>query len=246
MINLLKYLVLPPVANTLLVLAGLILVLMKWKKWGAGLILTGSLSLLILSLPVTSHWLTKPLEKYPPLSLEAAQQQETIVLLGGGRSYSGIEFGWKDSPSEASGSRLIYAAWLQRQTGLPLLITGGRKHGETYSEAYLIQKMLEEAFGLTARWLEEQSRTTQENAVFTAELLKQKGINQIILVSHAWHLARAVPAFENQGLEVLPAPLEFSTAPPPGLIGWIPRAYHLRKSTQAIHEWLGRMVYSFL
>ncbi|MDR9437822.1 MAG: YdcF family protein [Thiohalophilus sp.] len=246
MINLLKYLVLPPTGNTLLALLGLLLIFRKWTKTGAALILAAISSLVLLSMPVVSHQLTQPLEKYPPLSLETAVQQQAIIVLGGGRSYSGKEFGWPDAPSEASISRLSYAAWLHRKTGLPLLLAGGTKHGEELSEALLMQRMLVESFGVKARWLEERSRNTNENAIFSADLLQKQNIDKVILVSHAWHLARAVPAFESEGLDTLPAPLQFSTPPPSGLIGWIPRAYHLEKSTMALHEYMGRVVYSLL
>ncbi|MFK7159748.1 YdcF family protein [Marinospirillum sp. MEB164] len=241
--DLLKYLVLPPTANALLILAGLGLIWFRWKKMGSSFVLAGSLTLILLSLPVVSHGLTQPLERYPALKLEDLDQQQAIIILGGGRAYSGKEFGWQNAPSEANLSRLNYGAWLHRKTGLPLLLTGGSKHGETLSEAQLMQQTLQESFGIQARWLEEQSRTTQENAYYTAALLQQENLNQVILVSHAWHLARAVPTFENQGLQVLPAPLQFSTPPPEGLIGWMPSAYHLRKSTLAIHEYLGRVAY---
>ena len=246
MINLLKYLVLPPTGNALLALLGLLLIFRKWTKTGTALLLAALLSLILLAMPVVSHWLTQPLEKYPPLSLETAGQQQAIILLGGGRAYSGKEYGWPDAPSEASITRLSYAAWLHRKTGLPLLLTGGSKHGEALSEAQLMQQLLEESYGIKAQWLEERSHNTHENALFSAELLQEQGINQVILVSHAWHLARAVPAFERQGLEILPAPLQFTTPPTSGLIGWIPRAYHLNKSSQALHEYLGRVVYRLL
>ncbi len=202
-------------------------------------------SLLVLSLPLVSHALVKPLESFAPVDLEKLEDGQVIVVLGGGRAYTGREFGWPDAPSQPTISRLNYAAWLGRKTGFPLLLTGGRVHQEKISEAQLMNWTLQESFGLEARWLEEKSRTTHENALFTADLLQKEGYGRILLVSQAWHLARAVPVFEAQGLTVTPAPMQFSSPPPEGWIRWIPRAYHLKKSTQALHEWLGRLVYSF-
>ncbi|MBE0507944.1 MAG: YdcF family protein [Marinospirillum sp.] len=245
MINLLKYLLLPPLFNILLLLAGLLLFWLQKRKLALLLISSSTLILLALSLPLVSHALMRPLEVYPPLNADQLHQQQVLVVLGGGREYSGAEYGWDDAPSEATISRLNYAAYLHSISGLPLLVTGGRVHDEAESEAELMARLLQSSFGIHATWLEEQSRTTHENALFSAEILKQQGINEVVLISHAWHLARAVPIFEAQGLQVTPAPLQFSSPPTHGLIRWIPRTYHLNKSTQALHEWLGRMVYSF-
>ena len=40
--------------------------------------------------------------------------------------------------------------------------------------------------------------------------VKELGMNRILLVSSATHMRRAVPLFEKQGLEVIPAPTDFS------------------------------------
>lgn len=243
MVNLLKYLVLPPVMQILLILMGLLL-LHRYRRLGLLCLWLAVGSLLLLSLPLVSYQLQRGLEIYPPVTRAQMQQAEVIVVLGGGREYSGSEFGWSDAPSEKTISRLSYAAFLQRQTGLPLLLTGGRVHGEAQSEAELMQQLLQASFGIRAVWLEEQSRTTHENARYTAELLQQTGISRILLVSQGWHLARAVPVFEAQGFVVIPAPIQFASPPPAGLIRWIPRSYYLDRSTQALHEWMGRLVYA--
>ena len=99
---------------------------------------------------------------------------------------------------------------------------------------------LRETFDVPVRWLEGESRNTAENARFSASMLGGAGVERVALVSQAWHLPRATAEFERAGLGVIPAPTEFASAPPPGLHGWIPRAYHLQQSTQALHEWLGR------
>nr|WP_298409939.1 YdcF family protein [uncultured Halomonas sp.] len=237
-----KYLLLPPLVNVLLTLAGLLL----WKGHrvlGASLVVLGLASLLALSLPWVSYCLRKGLEPYEPPSQTLLEQAGAIVILGGGRDYGSPEFGWGDAPNNATWRRLSYGAWLARKTNLPILVSGGRVNDETLAEATLMARALGQTFGREARWIEERSRTTAENAEFSAAILEQEGIARVLLVSQAWHLPRAVPEFERAGLEVIPAPTEFASRPPPKLIAWIPRAYHLRQSTQALHEWLGRIFY---
>ncbi|MGC3872863.1 YdcF family protein [Halomonas sp. GXIMD04776] len=238
----LKYLLLPPLINALLMLAGLLL----WKSHrvlGTCLVILGLVSLLTLSLPWVSYWLRKGLEPYAPPSSIMQEKAEAIVILGGGRDYGTPEFGWGDAPDNATWRRLGYGAWLARETRLPILVSGGLGHEEHLAEATLMARALQQAFGLEASWVEDRSRTTAENAEFSTAILDRAGIATILLVSQAWHLPRAVPEFERAGLEVIPAPTEFASRPPDGLIAWIPRAYHLRQSTQALHEWLGRLAY---
>jgi uncharacterized SAM-binding protein YcdF (DUF218 family) len=68
---------------------------------------------------------------------------------------------------------------------------------------------LNNEFQIQARWLEKQSTTTEENAAFSAKMLKQEGITHIYLVTHFWHMPRAQAVFEKYGLKVTPAPMGF-------------------------------------
>ena len=234
----LKYLLLPPVVNVLLILLGL--ALGAGRLSGGLLIALGLASLLALSTPLVSHALRQGLEPAPLAGANALRQAQAIVILGAGRDSGSAEFGWGDAPANASWRRLAYGAYLHRQTGLPLLVSGGRVHGEHSAEASLMAAALREVFRGPVRWLEGRSQSTAENARYTAEMLGNDGIEHIALVSQAWHLPRAQAEFERVGLRVTAAPTEFASAPPPGLHAAIPRAYHLNQSTRALHEWLGR------
>lgn len=56
------------------------------------------------------------------------------------------------------------------------------------------------------------SRTTAENAKFTAQVLMERDITKIILVTDSLHLLRAYLTFKNVGFQVIPHPTPF----PPG------------------------------
>lgn len=229
----------PPLINVLLTLLGLAL-WSHWRLFGGLLVVLGLGGLLVLATPVASHALRQGLE--PPALVGPSQLREAqaIVILGGGRDYQAPEFGWGDAPANASWRRLAYGAHLHRQTGLPILISGGRGHGEHSAEASLMAAALREVFEVPVRWMEGRSGDTTENARFSAEMLGASGIERVALVSQAWHLPRAQAAFERAGLLVTPAPTEFASPPPAGLAAWLPRVYHLHQSTRALHEWLGR------
>lgn len=235
--NALKYLLLPPLANALLVLAGLLLG--PQRPLGALAIVLGLGSLLALSTPVVSHALRQGLEPAPIAAADLGSAQ-AIVILGGGRDDTAPEFDWGDAPSSATWRRLAYGAYLHRQSRLPILVSGGRVHGEERDEASLMAAALNEVFEVPVRWVEGESRNTAENARLSAVLLRAEGVERIALVSQAWHLPRAAEEFAREGVEVLPAPTEFASPPPPGLYAWLPRAYHLHQSSRALHEWLGR------
>jgi uncharacterized SAM-binding protein YcdF (DUF218 family) len=58
-------------------------------------------------------------------------------------------------------------------------------------------------------WTEERSRSTYENALYSALVLREHGIHQIALVVEADSMLRAEKCFRKQGLGVTPAPCLF-------------------------------------
>ena len=240
--SLAKSLLLPPVGLLLLILIALLWWRSSWAGW---LILLSTLLLLILSLPFVSYRLMAPLEPYPALDpdqLRTADAQ-AIVLLSAGRYSNAAEFGG-DSIGPISLQRARYAAWLQRHTGLPLIVTGGSSPQEQPPLGRLIAQVLEQEFQVPVAAVEEHSRTTWENASYTAPMLRKMGIRRVFLVSSAWHLPRAVRAFERQGLQVIPAPTAFENRT--GELqaeDFFPGVHSLQRSYYAIHEYLGRLWY---
>jgi uncharacterized SAM-binding protein YcdF (DUF218 family) len=59
--------------------------------------------------------------------------------------------------------------------------------------------------------LEDRSRTTWENALFTAPLLQQKPSERWLLVTSAWQMPRAIGAFRKVGLRVDAYPVDYRT-----------------------------------
>jgi uncharacterized SAM-binding protein YcdF (DUF218 family) len=139
--------------------------------------------------------------------------------------------------------RLRASARLQRQTHLPLLVSGGAPDGAGESEAVLMARSLKDDFGVEARWVEGNSINTYQNASLSAQLLRKENIQQIFLVTDAIHMPRARWAFEHAGLRVAPVPSHFVANNELQLAGFIPNAQSLKYSHYAIHEWLGLLVY---
>lgn len=237
---------LPPAFNILLAAVGL----MAWRSWrrlGATLVVLSLASLYLLSLGSVSRVLLSSLEHYPALDLRALEGRDVgaIVVLGAGRRSAAPEFGG-DTVNDLALERLRYAARVFRATGSPVLLTGGRVREEDFSEALLMKEAMVDDFRVPVVWTEDRSRNTEENAIYTGELLVEEGITRVLLVTHAWHMPRAVEAFRDAGLEVLPGPTGFirpSSARGGPSMGWLPTAGALRRSAWAIHEYLGRAWY---
>ncbi|WP_246828376.1 YdcF family protein [Ectothiorhodospira sp. PHS-1] len=96
----------------------------------------------------------------------------------------------------------------------------------------------------SAVWLETDSATTRGNAVYTAQLLEDRGLERVLLVTSALHMERALATFRAAGVEAWPAPTDFEVEPlPADLLRWLPDAQALADSTRGLKEYLGLWVY---
>lgn len=232
----------PPAIVLLLTLLGLLLQL-RWRLLGATLVWVGLGTLIMLSSSAVGSALLGTLEDgLEPLPHDAATltaRADAIVILGGGRHESAPEYGG-DTVNEFTLERLRYGARLHRLTGLPLLVSGGAIFNEPVTEADLMQRALVEDMQVKARWVEGRSRSTYENALYSRAMLEAEGVRKVLLVTHAWHMQRALWAFRAAGLDPIAAPLGFvghSGARP--LLAYLPSANGLSRSSRATHEYVG-------
>ena len=196
---------LPPGGLILLALAGLSLVRVR-PRLGLGLAVAALVALYAIATPFVATRLVHSIESpFADPTHDASGQ--AIVVLGGGLHPRALEYG-ADTVSRRSLERVRYAARLQKQTGKPILVTGGTPGRADSTEAAQMEIVLRE-FGATARWLENASGNTRENARYTSQTLEDAGISRIYLVTHAWHMPRARRAFEEAGLEVIPAAIAY-------------------------------------
>lgn len=245
--GLLKNLFIPPTSLLLL----LFIAWLGWRRWprfSRALLGVSLLLLWVLSLPVVGGGLLGLLEaKYQPVTAdpERLREAQAIVVLGGGRNPDAREYDG-DTVNGRSLARLRYGALLHRESGLPVLLTGGRVHQrDRISEAQLMADVMKKEFHLPVAWQEDDSRTTAENARNSAEILRRQQIGTVLLVTHAWHMPRAAGAFASEGLEVIPAPMGFTDVEQGNLLNWLPSPAALQSSYFALHEWLGGLVYQW-
>ena len=243
----LKQLLMPPGILLLLMLLGWWL-RRRFPRLAGVCFVTGFGGLWLMSLPAVMQWSAGLLEREPALEearwATLAQRADAIVILGAGREQNDPGWGGADQPGLMALERLRYAARLARASGLPMAATGGLHYGQPPSEAALMADAMKRDYGLDIRWLEEQSRTTWENAVLSADLLQPQGVRRVVLVTQAWHMPRSRWSFEQAGFEVISAPMGYLSAGyarPLG--GWLPESRVIWQSSQLLNEAIGLLAY---
>jgi uncharacterized SAM-binding protein YcdF (DUF218 family) len=232
-------LLLLPTNLILLCIAGMLL-RRVFPRIGMALSLGSLLLLVVLSSKAGALLLVAPLEQRAlPLAAGAADGAQAIVILGGGRLANAPEYDGGDTPNYWTLARLRYGAKLQRQTGLPILLSGGTPDGSRISEAAVMAKSLRDDFATPVKWLEEASDDTKQNAKFSAQILRQAKVQKIILVTDAVHMPRAQLLFAQTGLQVVAAPTVFLSRDRFTLLSFLPSGEGMRYSGYALHEWLG-------
>ncbi len=239
MIRAFESLLLPPGGLVILALAGLLLTRTRWRRAGVGLLVGALVLLYLLGTPLVAVLLMRPLDRYPPLDPGTLRPTSTdaIVVLSAGKRGGAREYGG-DTTGGSGLERTHYAAWLHQSSGVPILVTGVK--------GGLMAQVMTERLGVEARWIEAESRNTHEHAVNCTGLFRREGIERIYLVTHYWHMPRAVASFEeNGGVEVVPAPMGFTEIAPPAVDPrWIlPGSGPLCASSTILHEWFGRLWY---
>jgi uncharacterized SAM-binding protein YcdF (DUF218 family) len=238
-------LVLPPAGPLFLALAGLLLA--RWRRRaGLALATTAIVALWLLSTNGIAVILARTLlPQVPVVQARAMGTTQAIVVLGGRVDLDTPEYGTPQLGGTAE-NRLRYGAWLARRTGKPLAYAGGKGWAglstEQEPEAQVAKRAASEEYGITLRWLEDQSRDTRENAEFMARAMKRDGIKRIALVTDSWHMPRAIKAFRAAGFDVVPAPTGYPQVIRNPVLEWLPSDDGVQLSRQVLREWLALLV----
>lgn len=230
---------------TLFVLGMLMFVLRRRRV--AFLLAGGGMAwILFWSLPASTLWAGGRLEQRypyrPPDDLPAAQ---AIVVLGG--STASHRPNWFESYDRAKTvARVDTAARLYQAQRAPLVIVSGAALDGTVSEAQIMANQLRQQ-GVPAEAIiqENKSFTTYENAVYTARLLKEEDLDQVLLVTSALHMPRAMGVFQKQQVHAIPAssPPQIVVPDDPAFSFWQPNTHVLSASRSVVKEYVGMLVY---
>jgi uncharacterized SAM-binding protein YcdF (DUF218 family) len=181
---------------------------------------------------VVGDVLMRLVHRYPPLDLSRPTGAQAVVILGGGSVRFAPEY---SGPAAALDTldRLNYGAFVARRTALPVLVSGSP------AEAHTMRITLSRDFGIEARWVENQSGDTFENARFSARLLRADHIHRIVLVTSSSHEWRAAHEFMEAGFDVVPAPVGTRAPRSHEALDYLPTPGGLLRSYSALYELLG-------
>jgi uncharacterized SAM-binding protein YcdF (DUF218 family) len=209
------------------------------KRW---LIAVATATTLVMWPPcewVLSRHLESP---YPIRPFRMQPGVEAIVVLSSGVLPAQYERPFA-LPDHETFSRCLYAAWIYRNTPLPVLVSGGgAKPGVAPFAVAMRELMLQNGVPAERIWVEDGSYNTHQNARRSAQLLREHGVRRIALVVDARSMRRAEACFRKEGIEVVPAPskwmyLEASSQ------DWLPGWRALRGNELTLHETAGLLIY---
>ena len=243
----LDFLLLPTVWLLALLIAGLLAQPLNRRRWlVAALVLTGLSTNSFLVNELLLAW------ERPPVALAALPRHaDAAVLLTGITAVN-------KSPHDrvylgAGADRFTSALWLYRAGRVRrILISGGsgavaaKAHTEAHDLATLLRLAGVPNSAIT---LEEKSRNTRENALFTKQLLATtSGMDTLILVTSAFHQRRALGCFEKVGLRPIAFPAGYRSADRRATPDYwlVPSPEALENFSLLIHEVTGWLTYKAL
>jgi uncharacterized SAM-binding protein YcdF (DUF218 family) len=139
--------------------------------------------------------------------VDRAQQADAIVVLG-----SMVYPGGRIGPSLER--RVEWAATLYKRGLAPTIIcSGGIGTNPPAEAAVACARLVQLEVPETALLREDQSHNTEQNAAFTAAMLRVRNWHSVIVVSDGYHLYRAAQMFERTGTIVYPSPAVVESLP---------------------------------
>jgi uncharacterized SAM-binding protein YcdF (DUF218 family) len=218
----------------------------QWKRRRA-LAVLGVAVILVFSSELTEVAMFRGLERAGTRTMKDDVTYDGVILLGG----------VTDERVTAEHGRPSYNSNVERLTETYRLLHEDRARYAILSgaamapslapfgEARVLARQLRE-WGIAEDRLivEERARNTYENAVYSAEIARERGFTKLVIVTSAFHVRRSVECFEAVGLEVDAHPSDHRTYDVGfGLGSILPRASSLAGTTASFHELFGRVVY---
>ncbi len=205
--------------------------------------------------PRVANYLVTDIERtYPPLSPENTPPAEAIVMLAG---VVGLPAPPRVSTDlTAAADRILHAARLYRAAKAPIIIVAGGNifpQPGVKPETYYVAQLLQE-WGVPKHAIltEDNSRNTYQNALESKQILEERDIGKILLVTSALHMPRALAVFQSLGIDAIPAVTDIIIAKydlpdtRPAVLDWLPNVQSLLLTTLAIRERLGMWAYRWL
>jgi len=232
----------------LLVVIGSLLLWRDRRILGSLLVAVAVAGLYLLSTPAVSDRLVASLEdRFGSDTVAEMPRADAIIVLGGGvlppanpRS---------DADLTHTADRVWFAAELHRAGKAPLVIaTGARPYVDSGSSAAEATRDLLVRLGVPrgAVIVRSDSNSTRQDAVAVrAELARRGTVQELLLVTSALHMPRALATFRAIGLQAWPAPTDRQVVEPAvrDEWSWLPDHAAFARANRAWHEYVGMAYY---
>ncbi|MBS0261873.1 MAG: YdcF family protein [Planctomycetes bacterium] len=203
--------------------------------------------LYVCSMSAFSYFVMWSLEAGYPPRVDHPTHDDIVVVLSAGLILERDD-GSRVHLDDVGLTRCLSAFDLYQEAGSCRLLLSGGKVDESIPGPTLAETMRDFFLTLGVKpddlLLEDRSKSTYENAVFSTEMLSQTPHQRVWLVTSASHMDRAVRCFRKQGLDVTAAPCAHETLVCDlGVCHFLPSSIGLAQLTRATHEWQGRIWY---
>lgn len=245
--KLLGFLTTPSNAIAVICVLGAVLLLTRWRRAGSRLVLLGIGLLLVAGYSPLGNILMLTLSERFPAWQSDGRAPDGIIVLGGAIDPD-TTIARHSVELDAAAERIVAMLELARQfPEARIVFSGGSANlmSEKVAEAPIAGRLLAN-FGIAPGriLLEDESRTTAENATFVRKLVTPKTGERWLLVTSAFHMPRSVGVFRSTGFDVEAYPVDWRTR------GWIDAAAPfdrlgagLARVDVAVHEWVGLLAY---
>ena len=233
--------------SILLLAAGLLAMFLGWRRTGLTLDIAAAAILILSAWTSFGAVLLNPLEERFPRPADLPETIDGIVVLGGGFE-GAVNLARGGYEMNSGGDRFVEAAILARRyPEAKIVVTGGtgalilKGEGDAATAPRLLTALGVESARLI---LENRSRNTHENAVFTKELVTPQPGETWLLVTSAFHMPRSMGLFRKAAFHVLPWPVDYRTSGKEGFgLFRDNTADAVQNTTVAIREWIGLFAY---
>jgi uncharacterized SAM-binding protein YcdF (DUF218 family) len=226
---------------------GLFLLPTRFARAGWSLAFGSLILVATLGLSPIGNALIIPLEQRFPRWDPARGAPAGVVVLGGALSPH-VSAARKDVALNEAAERLTATVELARRyPDLRIIFSGGSAsllYDDGVEAEFAVQVL--ERLGIPPGRveLEDRSRNTVENAVFSKALARPKAGERWLLLTSAYHLPRAIGVFRNAGFAVEAYPVDWRTAGPADALRPFPTVGDgLRRTDTAVREWVGLAAY---
>ena len=195
----------PLVLGMLLVIAGIVFACLKRRKTCVVFLVAAVAWLWVWSMPLVAEALGASLEsEFADAPVEQLPQADAVVLLGGGMNAATNVCPYPNLCAAAD--RVWHAARIFKAGKAPLIVPSG-----TGCDRCEVPFLVDLGVPREAIRAEAESRNTEENAKFVAELLKDRDHPKVLLVTSSWHMRRALLMYRRYApnLEIVPAACDY-------------------------------------